>query len=91
MDQNALRELFDRIRKTMDPAAGSANELLIQLNRRGEKGFRFRSEEQARANANVDLLLNMGIAVWEEIGIAGIEVGGKIRINPRVAKTRKTG
>jgi len=91
LDRNALQELFERIRKTMDPASGSANELMIQLRRRGEKGFRFRSESQARSNANVELLLKMGIAVWEEIEIGGVKRGGKIRINPRVEKTLSKG
>ena len=86
MDQKALKELFERIRKTRDPAVGSANELLIQLSRRGEKGFRFRSESQARNNSNVDLLLNMEIAVWEGAEIMGVGIGGKVRLNPRVAK-----
>lgn len=78
MPKLKLQGLFGRVRKTHDPAAGSANETLIRLVKRGDRGFRFRSEEEARCNADFNLLLNMGLAVWKDTTISGIPMGGVV-------------
>lgn len=69
---NQLQSIFDRVKGTHDPAAGSANELLVQLKKRGDRGFHFRSEREARCNCNVALLLDLGIASWRETRKGGI-------------------
>jgi len=66
-----LQDLFQQVRKTADPAAGLANEFLAQLVKRGERGFRFRSLEEARCHKDVALLLDLGIATGEEVQAPG--------------------
>ncbi len=83
-----LQEVFESIRSTSDPAAGSANEFLVQLAKRGDRGFRFRSEKEARCHCNVALLLDLQIAVWEETKpILGRETGGIVRWSESVKRT----
>ena len=82
-----LQDLFQKVKGTHDPAAGGANELLIQLVRRGRKGFRFVSLDSARCNSNVALLLDMELAVWEQEEFLGVPIGGKLRLSPSVEQT----
>lgn len=86
--RNPLQNLFNMVRRTHDPAAGSANELLVQLVRRGDRGFRFRSEKEARCHRNVDLLLNLQLTVWVETKpILGRKTGGIVRLSESAKHT----
>lgn len=82
-----LQLILSQVKGTRDPAAGSANELLIQLVRRGHKGYPFSSESHARCHGNVALLLDMEIAVCEPRKIMGVPVGVKIHLHPSVEQT----
>jgi hypothetical protein len=79
-----LQDIFDRVRDTHDPASGTANELLVQLTKRGDRGFRFRSLKEARCHCNVALLLDLQIAVWEE---GEARKGGIVRLSDSAKRT----
>jgi hypothetical protein len=77
-----LQNAFDRVKGTHNPAARSANELLVQLAKRGDRGFRFRSLQEARRHCDVALLLDLEIAIWKET-----KRGGILRLSESVKRT----
>jgi len=79
-----LQGTFDCIKGTCDPAAGLASALLVKLVKRGNRGFRFHSEKQARCHKDVALLLDLGLAAWEE---NKQRKGGVVRLSESVQRT----